>query len=178
MVYIEAVVGLRYTWFLRRHNKQYRFRANPYNIDGYYGWATIRKAFTFMLAGVATTTLSLYPVYLFVRAAVPLSLLVILLLSYEAVVLYVSIASAIILRGHVRQAKQDGIQRLIADLRPLDSVSSVEDLLRQQLLTNELRDYRDIPSFPVTSRWTALAAMVGLIGLLASLAQIISVLRT
>jgi hypothetical protein len=175
MVYVEAIVGLSYTAFLRRHRDKYRFRANSYNIDGYYGWENLRKAYTFMIAGVATSALSMYPIYVYLTSAISQPATIALLIGYIGVVLYVSLASALMLTAHVKGAKIDAMQSLAAELEMLRTANTVESLLRRQLLSDELRYYREIPAFPVASRWTVVAGLVTVIGVLASLAQIFDV---
>lgn len=175
LVYIEAVVGLQYVAFVRRNSAIYRFRANRYNVDRNYGWSVLARAFRYMLLGVATATLSAGALYYFLRPVLPVPLVVIVLSGFLIIVCYVSLASSILLRRHVVAARTDACTSLSHKLEALQEASTVEELLRRQVLNEELTYFREIPDFPIRGVWLFLAGVGLAIGLTASISQIIYV---
>lgn len=176
LVYVEAVVGLHYVAFLRRHRTVYRFRANKYNVDGHYGWAVLGRAYTYMLAGVATATLSAFAMYYFLEPQLPTALIFGVLGTFLFIVCYVSAASSVILRHQVMDARVDACRALSLELDSLRNANSVEGLLLRQILNAELTYFREIPNFPIRTIWVFTAATVTFVGLSASIAQVVSVL--
>lgn len=175
MVYIEAVVGLHYVAFVRRHRSTYRFKANRYNVDRYYGWAVLRRAFSFMLAGVATSTLSAFALYFFLAPELPLPAIVVILTVFLSVVIYVSVASSLILRSHVIRVREETCREIVRQLDALREANDVESLLRRQILADELGSFRSMPNFPIRTKWVFLAGFVTALGVAASIAQIVEV---
>lgn len=177
MTYVECTVGIFYARFLRQHKSLWQFLANPHNVDDHYGWAPLRTVFSFIIGGVATSSISLLPVYLYFRHLLPVPVVVLVIVSYILIIVYTLIGPAVYFRGHVLAAKLAARQELSSRLKELRGREDLSSLMRQQLLTDELRYYESIPNFPVFSRWSMLAVAVAAIGIFASLSQVYSVLR-
>lgn len=174
--YAEAVVGLTYLSFLRRSQGKYRFGANRWNPDGFWGWSTLRTAVTVQQLGLVSSALTAFALLNVFIAACGIDFTIVLMAAILLLVFYVFFGAMAALRRHVREDKQDHITLRTDQLEALGEPSENMDLreltYRQQFL-DDLTLWRQVPPMPLrrSTYFIGLAAIT--LPTLALIAQIL-----
>lgn len=168
MVYVEAIVGVYYVRFLRECRIQYRFRANPYNPDGFYGWSRLRKIFSNMEAGVVCSALTVAGMFYFLEPSLGGLLAAVALAAFMAIVLYVFIGALTNLRRQVAGDRKEQTAAIIAQMPKSSVPASAERALEVLAGLAQLEMLSKVPGMPIR-KGALLAGGLSLLGPLAAI---------
>ena len=171
-VYVEAVLGIVYVKFARRCGADFRFRANPANPDGAYGWRSLRTIVNNLQLGVVLTALSSWAMSYFLAPAVGWPVTVSVITAFVAIVIYVFYS----VNAHWRrQVTADKSAQIMALHKQLSTPTAPDKdwATVQNTIWDEIDRIQAIPNSPLRRKWLIAGALAILAPLTAIAAHVL-----
>jgi uncharacterized protein (DUF2062 family) len=169
MVYVEAMVGITYVRFLSRSSDNYRFRANRFNPDGFYGWSRLREAITYQEAGAACAAISAFALFFIIQPAIGAVPTAVVLGFFILVVLYVFSSAIRSLRRQVSDDRKKQIKEILEKLPTGGESDGMAGQVATLVAYRHLQAIEKIPPMPIRQRSLVtgvapiIAALIGLV---------------
>lgn len=169
MVYVAVILGITYVKFLRNCRRNYFFRANRLNPDGFYGWSRMRECLSYQEAGAACSMISSFAMFFILQSIIGTLFAAVIIGIFMTAVFYAFLFVIHSLRRQVRDDRKRQVMEVLKGLPADDHSDSVSGHVAILITYRHLEAIERIPPMPIRQKFLVsglvpmIAAVVGFI---------------